>query len=257
MVVSWIRWWGRKLYKPSRPKHIARLCREASVSSVREVSNCPQDLPWVSNGGRKSQSDHVLCLHCQCSSLELWMQGLNPMVDTSRKGWHQAEGRPLFVCVGLWISQCSSWVLIGEASYSPGCPGGKNLHLRRVRRGHGEGQPWESSSKVSVTSRGGSSALPILFTLHVGSCWLSLKAMLDSGRISSGKSSTVMTHLPLRNQRLGALRWTQPSPKSKLPRQLESSSVVRCLGVDDIRHEYLKSLDVVVMFWLTCLWSIA
>lgn len=31
----------------------------------------------------------------------------------------------------------------------------------------------------------------------------------------------------------------------------------KVLAVDKIRHEYLKSLDVVVMFWLTCLWSIA
>ncbi|KAI3370903.1 hypothetical protein L3Q82_007412 [Scortum barcoo] len=62
----------------------------------------------------------------------------------------------------------------------------------------------------------------------------------------------------MRKRRLGSLRWTRPSPKP------EVTEVVRKLlcsgkapGVDEIRPEYLKSLDVVGLSWLTRLCNIA
>ncbi|KAI3375033.1 hypothetical protein L3Q82_021548 [Scortum barcoo] len=40
LVVSWIRWWRRKLDRPGRPKHIVRVCWERLAEpSVREVFN--------------------------------------------------------------------------------------------------------------------------------------------------------------------------------------------------------------------------
>uniref|UniRef100_A0A3B3ZSF9 Uncharacterized protein n=1 Tax=Periophthalmus magnuspinnatus TaxID=409849 RepID=A0A3B3ZSF9_9GOBI len=63
---------------------------------------------------------------------------------------------------------------------------------------------------------------------------------------------------PWRKQRLGTRRWTRSSPWLKSPRWLASSSVSgRAPGVDEIRPAYLRSLDVVGLFWLTSLGNIA
>ncbi|KAI3366655.1 hypothetical protein L3Q82_009343 [Scortum barcoo] len=65
--------------------------------------------------------------------------------------------------------------------------------------------------------------------------------------------------LPMRKQRMGTLRWVDSSIT-----QAEVTEVVQCKllggkapGVDEIRPEYLKSLDVVGLSWLTRLCNIA
>lgn len=59
-----------------------------------------------------------------------------------------------------------------------------------------------------------SGRLATLPKIFWGQCWTA-----DDRGLCSGKSSIPMT-----------LRWTQPSPKSKIPRQLESCLEARCWG---------------------------
>ncbi|KAI3358272.1 hypothetical protein L3Q82_003269 [Scortum barcoo] len=61
----------------------------------------------------------------------------------------------------------------------------------------------------------------------------------------------------VRKQRLGTLRWTRPSPQAEVTEVVRKLLGGKAPGVDEIRPEYLKSLDVVGLSWLTRLCNIA
>ncbi|KAI3352125.1 hypothetical protein L3Q82_020936 [Scortum barcoo] len=58
-------------------------------------------------------------------------------------------------------------------------------------------------------------------------------------------------------QGLGTLRWTRPSPEAEVTEVVRKLLGGKAPGVDEIRPEYLKSLDVVGLSWLTRLCNIA
>ncbi|KAI3354358.1 hypothetical protein L3Q82_018881, partial [Scortum barcoo] len=61
----------------------------------------------------------------------------------------------------------------------------------------------------------------------------------------------------VRKRRLGTLRWTRPSPEAEVTEVVRKLLGGKAPGVDEIRPEYLKSLDVVGLSWLTRLCNIA
>ncbi|KAK3532187.1 hypothetical protein QTP86_009294 [Hemibagrus guttatus] len=143
-------------------------------------------------------------------------------------------------------------LLKSQANYSRGGLGSKNSVLGGVREGHGEGQYQGNSGRLFGASEGVSSSLPTLFMVEVESCWSRLGILSDGGRNTSRISSTPLTRLPQRN-----------SEVDSFITQAEVTEVVQQLlggkapGVDEIRPEYLKSLDVVGLSWLTHLCNIA
>ncbi|KAI3366483.1 hypothetical protein L3Q82_000618 [Scortum barcoo] len=75
--------------------------------------------------------------------------------------------------------------------------------------------------------------------------------------ILRGSSSIPPTCLPVRKRRMGTLRWTRPSPRAKVTEVVRKLLSGKAPGVDEIHPEYLKSLDVVGLSWLTRLCNIA
>ncbi|KAI3365865.1 hypothetical protein L3Q82_000850 [Scortum barcoo] len=110
---------------------------------------------------------------------KLWTQGLwclswrqppNPVVDTGSKGCRQTEEGVLLGHVGLWdfLTQ-----LTGTGRPSKPQPGRSWKAKTRVWEEFGEAMEEDyrsASGKPSGASEGGSSTLPTLFTVRVGSC---------------------------------------------------------------------------------------
>ncbi|KAI3356768.1 hypothetical protein L3Q82_003449 [Scortum barcoo] len=186
-------------------------------------------------------------------------RGGNP--EPGSKGCRQAEeGVPIGPCwpVGL-LTQ-----LTGTGRPSKPQPG--RSWRQKLGSGRSSVRPWRrtigrprrDSGKPSGASEGGSSTLPTLFTvLGWGAVDLDWGRCRDGGRNTSRISSIPPTCLPMRKQEAG------DSEVDSSITQAEVTEVVRKLlsgkapGVDEIRPEYLKSLDVVGLSWLTRLCSIA
>ncbi|KAI3356258.1 hypothetical protein L3Q82_017505 [Scortum barcoo] len=97
----------------------------------------------------------------------------NPVVDTGSKGCRQAKEGVLSDHVGLW----DSWTqLTGTGRPSKPQPG--RSWRQKLGSGRSSVRPWRrtigrpqrDSGKPSGASEGGSSTLPTLFTVQVGSC---------------------------------------------------------------------------------------
>ncbi|KAI3361869.1 hypothetical protein L3Q82_002192 [Scortum barcoo] len=153
LVVSWIRWQRRKLDRPGRPKRIVRVCWERLAEpSVREVFNSHL---------RKSFSQ----IPREAGDIESeWTMFSASIVDAAgSKLWTQ----------GLW---CLSW----RATPNPAKQAAARTVLEaktRVWEEFGEAMEEDyrsasrrDSGKPSGASEGGSSTLPTLFTVQVGSC---------------------------------------------------------------------------------------
>ncbi|KAI3356986.1 hypothetical protein L3Q82_003621 [Scortum barcoo] len=128
--------------------------------------------------------DHVLCLHCRRGGSKLWTQGLwclswwqspNPVVDTGSKGCRvrlKKESYRTMLACGT-PDAVDRYRQAKQAAAQDG-PGGKNFgsgrrsSVRPWRRTIG--RPRRDSGKPSGASEGGSSTLPTLFTVRVGSC---------------------------------------------------------------------------------------
>ncbi|KAI3375330.1 hypothetical protein L3Q82_021824 [Scortum barcoo] len=148
----------------------------------------------------------------------------------------------------------------GQASHSPDGPGGKNFgsgrsSVRPWRRTIG--RPRRDSGKPSGASEGGSSTLPTLFTVQGGELLTSTEDIV--GRWKKYFEDLLNpTDLPSSEEAEAGDSEVDPSIT-----QAEVTEVVRKLlggkapGVDEIRPEYLKSLDVVGLSWLTRLCNIA
>lgn len=99
--------------------------------------------------------------------MKVWSE-LNLVVDTIFKWCHKAEERVLLSLVGLLMQPGRFW---GHNLWSG--RGSRRPWRRTI------GQPQRSSGKPFSTLEGGSSAQPVLFTVEVGSCWLTRATFSD------------------------------------------------------------------------------
>ncbi|KAK3554961.1 hypothetical protein QTP86_001863 [Hemibagrus guttatus] len=119
------------------------------------------------------------------------------------------------------------------------------------------GRPRGNSGKPFGTSEGVSSSLPTLFPVEVESCSSRLGILLDSGK-KYFEDLLNPTDTPSVEE-----PEAEDSEVDSFITQAEVTEVVQQLlggkapGVDEIRPEYLKSLDVVGLSWLTRLCNIA
>ncbi|KAI3352389.1 hypothetical protein L3Q82_005186 [Scortum barcoo] len=121
------------------------------------------------------------------------------------------------------------------------------------------GRPRRDSGKPSGASEGGSSTLPTLFTVQGGELLTSTGDIV--GRWKKYFEDLLNpTDLPSSEEaEAGDSEVDSSITQAEVTEvvQFASSSVARRLGVDEIRPEYLKSLDVVGLSWLTRLCNIA
>ncbi|KAI3358336.1 hypothetical protein L3Q82_014777 [Scortum barcoo] len=172
LVVSWICWQRRKLDRPGRPKRIVRVCWERLAKpSVREVFNSHLRKSF-SQITREAESE--------------WTMFSASIVDAAvRSCGCKNESYRTMLALGL-LTQLTG---IGRPSKpQPGRSwrqktsglGGGFGSVRPWRRTIG--RPRRDSGKPSGASEGGSSTLPTLFTVQVGSCCPQLGTLSDSGR---------------------------------------------------------------------------
>ncbi|KAI3366000.1 hypothetical protein L3Q82_009827 [Scortum barcoo] len=167
--------------------------------------------------------------------------------------------RTMLAC-GTPDAQLTGQVPAGQASHSPGRSwrqklGSGRSSVRPWRRTIG--RPRRDSGKPSGASEGGSSTLPTLFTVQVGELLTSTEDIV--GRWKKYFEDLLNpTDLPSNEEAEDG-----DSEVDSSITQAEVTEVVRKLlggkapGVDEIRPEYLKSLDVVGLSWLTRLCNIA
>ncbi|KAI3367319.1 hypothetical protein L3Q82_008358 [Scortum barcoo] len=143
-------------------------------------------------------------------------------------------------------------------------PGGKNSGLGGVRMRPWRrtiGRPRRDSGKPSGASEGGSSTLPTLFTVcGWGAVDLDWGHCRTVERNTSSRISSITTDLPSSEEaaEAGDSEVDSSITRAEVTEVVRvSSSVARRMGVDEIRPEYLKSLDVVGLSWLTRLCNIA
>ncbi|KAI3351090.1 hypothetical protein L3Q82_005656 [Scortum barcoo] len=243
LVVSWICWQRRKLDRPGRPKRIVRVCWERLAEpSVREVFNSHlrksfSQIPREA-GDIESEWTMFSASIVNAAGLRLWMRknsgachGGNP-----KPRWWTPEVRDavrlkkesyrtMLACGTPDAQLMTAMVPAGQASRSPDGPGGKNSGLGGVR---GE----------LLTSTG-----------DIVGRWKKYFSII---------LSLNPTDLPFNEESEAGVSEVDSSIT-----QAEVTEVVRKLrsgkapGVDEIRPEYLKSLDVVGLSWLTRLCNIA
>ncbi|KAI3375399.1 hypothetical protein L3Q82_021885 [Scortum barcoo] len=231
LVVSWIRWQRRKLDRPGRPKRIVRVCWERLAEpSVREVFNSHL---------RKSFSQ----IPREAGDIESeWTMFSASIVDARQfevvdacKVSGQASRSPWTVLE----AKTRVWEEFGEAMEEDYRSASKRFWqtVRRLRRG-------KQYSANTVYSAGGEL---LTSTGDIVGRWKKyFEDLLNPTDLPSSEEAEA----------------GDSEVDSSITRA-EVTEVVRKLlggkapGVDEIRPEYLKSLDVVGLSWLTRLCNIA
>uniref|UniRef100_A0A671TEK4 Reverse transcriptase domain-containing protein n=1 Tax=Sparus aurata TaxID=8175 RepID=A0A671TEK4_SPAAU len=273
LVVSWIRWRGRKPDRPGRPKRIVRVCWERLAEpSAREIFNShlresfdqiPREAGDIESEWTMFSTSIVDAAVWSCGRkvsgacrggnprTRWWTPEVRVAVKLKKESYRAwlARGTPE-AADGYWqakraaalaVSEAKTrvWEEFGEAMEEDYRSASKKFWqtIRRLRRG-------KQSSTNTVYSGGGE-----LLTLTgdiVGRWREYFEDLLNP------------TDTPSIEEAEAGDSEVDPSIT-----QAEVTEVVRKLlggkapGVDEIRPEYLKSLDVVGLSWLTCLCSIA
>ncbi|KAI3351882.1 hypothetical protein L3Q82_020711, partial [Scortum barcoo] len=242
LVVSWLRWQRRKLDRPGRPKRIVRVCWERLAEpSVREVFNShlrksfsqiPREAGDIESEWTMSSSASIVDAAVRSCGRKVsgacrGGNPLNPVVDTGSKGCCQTEEGVLSDHVGLWDSMTT---------------------VDRYRQAKQAAARTVLEAKTRVWEEFGEA----------------MEETIGRPRRDSGKPKKYFedllnpTDLPSNEEAEDG-----DSEVDSSITQAKVTEVVRKLlggkapGVDEIRPEYLKSLDVVGLSWLTRLCNIA
>ncbi|KAI3353028.1 hypothetical protein L3Q82_019600 [Scortum barcoo] len=194
LVVSWIRWQRRKLDRPGRPKRIVRVCWERLAEpSVREVFNSHlrksfSQIPREAGDIESEWTMFSASIVDAMAGSKLWTQGLSGacrgMAVTSRTRWWTPEVRD---AVRLKKESYRTMLACGTPDAVDRYRQAKQAAARtvleaktRVWEEFGEAMEEDypsvgleeilANQSPSGASEGGSSTLPTLFTVQVGSC---------------------------------------------------------------------------------------
>ncbi|KAK3512120.1 hypothetical protein QTP70_031238 [Hemibagrus guttatus] len=254
LVVSWIRLRRRMPDRLGRPKRIVRVCWEHLADpSVRGVFNSHlresfnQILREIGDIESKWTMFSTSIVDAAIRSCGRKVSGAgrggNPQTQ-----WWTLEVRD---AVKLKKESYRAWLArgtpeaaeAGQADYSCGGLGSKNSGLGGVR-------PFG-------TSEGVSSSLPTLFMVEMESCWSRLGILSDGGRNTSRISSTSTDTPSVEEPEAGDSEVDSFITQAEVTEIVQQLLGGKALGVDEICPEYLKSLDVVGLSWLTRLCNIA
>uniref|UniRef100_A0A671UP04 Reverse transcriptase domain-containing protein n=1 Tax=Sparus aurata TaxID=8175 RepID=A0A671UP04_SPAAU len=273
LVVSWIRWRGRKLDRPGRPKRIVRVCWERLAEpSAREIfnSHLRESFDQIPREAGDIESEWTMF---STSIVDAAVRSCGRKVSGACRGgnpqtrWWTPEVR---VAVKLKKESYRAWLSRGTPEAADGYRQAKRAAARAV-----------SEAKTRVWEEFGE-AMEKDYRSASKKFWQTIR------RLRRGKQSSTNTVYSGGGELLTSTgdivgRWKEyfedllnptdtPSIEeaeagdSEVDRsitQAEVTEVVRKLlsgkapGVDEIRPEYLKSLDVVGLSWLTRLYSIA
>ncbi|KAI3353340.1 hypothetical protein L3Q82_019871, partial [Scortum barcoo] len=250
LVVSWIRWQRRKLDRPGRPKRIVRVCWERNLAepSVREVFNSHLRKSFSQIPREAGDIESEWTMFSASIVDAAWFEvvdarSLVPVVAvaTPRTRWwtpkkqaKQATARTVLE------AKTRVWEEFGEAMEEDYRSASKRFWqtVRCLRRG-------KQYSANTVYSAGGEL---LTSTGDIVGRWkkyfedLLNPTDLPSNEEAEAGVSEVDSSI------------TQAEVTEVVRKLL---AVARRLGVDEIRPEYLKSLDVVGLSWLTRLCNIA
>ncbi|KAM9358371.1 uncharacterized protein ABDE67_003862 [Symphorus nematophorus] len=273
LVVSWIRWPGRKLDRLGRPKRIVRVCWERLAEApVREVFNShlresfnqiPREAGDIESEWTMFSTSIVDAAVRSCGrKVSGACRGGNP-----RTRWWTPEVRD---AVKLKKESYRAWLVRGTPEAADGYRQAKRTAARAVAEaktrvwekfGEAMEEDYRSASKkfwqtVRRLRRGRQSSAN---TVYSGGGEL----LTSTGDIV-GRWKEYFEDLlnPTDTPSLEEAE-AEDSEVDSFITQAEVTEVVRKLpsgkapGVDEIRPEYLKSLDVVGLSWLTRLCSIA
>ncbi|KAI3371488.1 hypothetical protein L3Q82_024072 [Scortum barcoo] len=250
LVVSWLRWQRRKLDRPGRPKRIVRVCWErlAERASVREVFNShlrksfsqiPREAGDIESEWTMFSAsivDAALTVRsCGCArSLVPVVVAIPEPGGGHRKPSKQAAARTVLE------AKTRVWEEFGEAMEEDYRSASKRF-WQTVRRALRRGKQYSANT---VYSAGGEL---LTSTEDIVGRWKKyFEDLLNPTDLPSNEEAE-----------------DGDSEVDSSITQAEVTEVVRKLlggkapGVDEIRPEYLKSLDVVGLSWLTRLCNIA
>ncbi|KAK0150407.1 Craniofacial development protein 2 [Merluccius polli] len=270
LVVSWLRWWGRMPVRPGRPKHIVRVCwerlaespvRESFNSHLREsFDHVPRLAGDIESEWAMFRASIIKAADQNCgrkvvgacrggnSRTRWWTPAVRDAVKLKKEsflacGTLEEAGRyqqaKRSATVAVTEAKTRTWEEFGEAMENDFQTASKRFWttIRRLRRG---------KQCIVNTVYGGDGAL-LTSTRDVVDRWKEyFEDLLNPTDMPSGKEA-------------GPGDSGVGSPISGA----EVADVVRKLlggrapGVDEVRLEFLKALDVVGLSWLTRLCSIA
>uniref|UniRef100_A0A671USJ3 Endonuclease/exonuclease/phosphatase domain-containing protein n=1 Tax=Sparus aurata TaxID=8175 RepID=A0A671USJ3_SPAAU len=184
LVVSWIRWRGRKPDRPGRPKRIARVCWERLAEpSAREIfnSHLRESFDQIPREAGDIESEWTMF---STSIVDAAVRSCGRKVSGARRDgnprtrWWTPEVK---VAVKLKKESYRAWLDRGTPEAADGYRQAKRAAARAVseaKTGKSSGRPWRrttgrprrNSGKPSGASGGGSSPPPTLFTVEVGGC---------------------------------------------------------------------------------------
>ncbi|KAI3367396.1 hypothetical protein L3Q82_026250 [Scortum barcoo] len=249
LVVSWIRWQRRKLDRPGRPKRIVRVCWERLAEpSVREVFNSHL---------RKSFSQ----IPREAGDIESeWTMFSASIVDAAmvRSCGRKVSG----ACPGAWLMAIPE---PGGGHRKPSKPQPGRSWRQKLGSGRSSVRPWRRT-----IGRPRREFWQTVRRLRRGKQYSANTVYSAGGELLTSTGDVVgrwkkyfedllnPTDLPSNEEAEAGVSEVDSSIT-----QAEVTEVVRKLlsgkapGVDEIRPEYLKSLDVVGLSWLTRLCNIA
>ncbi|KAK0155407.1 LINE-1 retrotransposable element ORF2 protein [Merluccius polli] len=273
LVVSWLRWWGRMPVRPGRPKRIVRVCWERLAESpVRESfnSHLRESFDHVSGEAGDIESEwamfHASIVKAADQSCgrkvvgacrggnprtRWWTPAVRDAVKLKKESYRtflacgtpEAAGRyrqaKRSAAVAVTEAKTRTWEEFGEAMENDFRTASKRFWttIRRLRRG---------KQCIVNTVYGGDGAL-LTSTRDVVDRWKEyFEDLLNPTDTPSGKEAGP-----------GDSGVGPPISGAEVAEVVRKLLGGRAPGVDEVRPEFLKALDVVGLSWLTRLCSIA
>ncbi|KAK0155020.1 Craniofacial development protein 2 [Merluccius polli] len=273
LVVSWLRWWGRMPVRPGRPKRIVRVCwerlaespvRESFNSHLREsFDHVPGEAGDIESEWAMFRASIVKAADQSCgrkvvgacrggnSRTRWWTPAVRDAVKLKKESYRtflacgtpEAAGRyrqaKRSAAVAVTEAKTRTWEEFGEAMENDFRTASKRFWttIRRLRRG---------KQCIVNTVYGGDGAL-LTSTRDVVDRWKEyFEDLLNPTDTPSGKEAGP-----------GDSGVGPPISGAEVAEVVRKLLGGRAPGVDEVRPEFLKALDVVGLSWLTRLCSIA
>ncbi|KAK0133440.1 LINE-1 reverse transcriptase [Merluccius polli] len=273
LVVSWLRWWGRMQVRPGRPKRIVRVCwerlaespvRESFNSHLREsFDHVPGEAGDIESEWAMFRASIVKAADQSCgrkvvgacrggnSRTRWWTPAVRDAVKLKKESYRtflacgtpEAAGRyrqaKRSAAVAVTEAKTRTWEEFGEAMENDFRTASKRFWttIRRLRRG---------KQCIVNTVYGGDGAL-LTSTRDVVDRWKEyFEDLLNPTDTPSGKEAGP-----------GDSGVGPPISGAEVAEVVRKLLGGRAPGVDEVRPEFLKALDVVGLSWLTRLCSIA
>ncbi|TWW80203.1 R2 Retrovirus-related Pol polyprotein from type I retrotransposable element [Takifugu flavidus] len=245
LVVSWLRWWGRMLDRPGRPKRVVRVCWERLAESpVRRSFNSRlrESFEHVPGEAGDIESERTMFRASIVEAAD-WCCG-RKVVGACRGGNTRTRWWTPVVKDAVKLKKESYWALL-----ACGTPEAADRYRRAKRSAatavaEAKTRAWEEFGEAMEND----------FRTASKRFWTTIR------RLRKGNQCTVNTvysgdGVLLTSTRDVVDRWKEYFEDLLNPTNRPSSE--EGPGVDEIRPEFLKALDVVGLSWLTRLCNIA